>query len=87
VVNSSTPILVTGSVPFDTLGRGAQGAAIEEGTMGGIINVVIGLVLLGGGLSGALVFRGTDSGPLLAVVGAGLVIYGGYQLWRKTAKS
>ena len=50
--------------------------------MGGVINILIGLVLVGGGLSGNLVLRGTDSGPLLALLGAGLVVYGGYQLWR-----
>jgi hypothetical protein len=55
--------------------------------MGSIIYIIIGLVLLVGGLSGQLVFRGTDSGPLIAVVGAGLMIYGGYQVWTKTAKS
>ena len=72
-------------VVFD--GAGALDAAVEEGTMGGIINIVIGLVLLVGGLSGQLVFRGTDSGPLLAVLGAGLILYGGYQFWRTTRKS
>jgi hypothetical protein len=54
--------------------------------MGGIINIVIGLVFIGGGLSGALALRGTNSGPLLAMIGVGLVIYGVYRLW-KTAKS
>jgi hypothetical protein len=61
---------------------GADAATAEGSAMGGVINILIGLVLVGGGLSGNLVLRGTDSGPLLAVLGAGLVAYGGYQLWR-----
>ena len=76
-----------GKVSKSGTGEGALGAAIEEGTMGGIINIIIGLVLLVGGLSGQLVFRGTDSGPLLAVLGAGLILYGGYRFWRTTRKS
>jgi hypothetical protein len=55
--------------------------------MGGIINILIGLVLVGGGLSGGLVLRGTDSGPLLAVVGAGLAAFGAYQFWRARRSS
>jgi hypothetical protein len=51
--------------------------------MGGIVNIIIGLVFIVGGLSGQLSLRGTQSGPLLAVVGVGLVGLGIYRLAKK----
>jgi hypothetical protein len=56
--------------------------ACREGTMGPILNILIGIGLAVAGLSGNLVLRGTDSGPLLALVGAALAAYGVYQLVR-----
>ena len=44
--------------------------------MGGIFNIIIGVVFIIGGLTGNLQLRGFHSGPALAVVGAGLVIWG-----------
>jgi len=55
--------------------------------MGGIINIVIGLVLIIGGLSGGLVFRGTNSGILLALVGAVITVLGVVRLMRTKASS
>ena len=52
----------------------------------GIIDIIIGLVLVIGGLSGKLVFIGTQSGPLLAVLGLGLVGWGGYRIWKDEKK-
>ena len=50
--------------------------------MGGLINIVIGIVFVIGGLSGGLALRGTGSGPLLALVGAGLLVWGVIRLMR-----
>lgn len=48
--------------------------------MRGIINVIIGVVMVIGGLSGSLVLRGTGSGTALAVIGGGLILLGIYRL-------
>ena len=48
--------------------------------MRGIINIVIGVVMIVGGLSGKLVFRGTNSGVPLAVLGGVLVALGLYRM-------
>jgi len=55
--------------------------------MGGILNVVIGLVCIVGGLTGHLRLVGTDSGPLLAGIGAVLVLWGGYRIYRSRKRS
>jgi hypothetical protein len=51
--------------------------------MRGVINIVIGLVMVVGGLSGKLVVRGTQSGIALAVVGAILIGLGVYRMAKK----
>lgn len=48
-----------------------------------MFNIILGIVFIVGGLSGKLALRGTDSGPLLAALGAGLLAWGGYQMWKK----
>jgi hypothetical protein len=53
--------------------------------MRGIIDIIIGLVMVVGGLSGNLVFRGTDSGGLLAVVGVVLIGFGVFRLIKSSA--
>ena len=55
--------------------------------MGGIINIVTGVVLIIGGLSGSLVFRGTNSGVILALVGVVLTGLGVFRLMRAKASS
>jgi hypothetical protein len=50
--------------------------------MRGIINIIIGLVMIIGGLSGNLVLRGTHSGGALAVAGAFLILLGVFRLAR-----
>ncbi len=50
--------------------------------MRGILNIIIGGIMIVGGLSGGLVLRGTHSGGALAVVGGILVIVGLYRLTR-----
>ena len=49
--------------------------------MRGIINIIIGLVMVVGGLSGHLAFRGTNSGTALAAVGGVLILLGGFRLF------
>ena len=44
--------------------------------MGGILNIIIGIVCIVGGLTGKLELIGTHSGTPLAVLGAVLVIWG-----------
>ena len=44
--------------------------------MRGILNIIIGAVMIIGGLSGNLVLKGTKSGIALAVFGAILVVVG-----------
>jgi hypothetical protein len=46
-------------------------------------NIVIGVVFIVGAASGKLVLRGLDSSLGLGVVGAGLVIWGIFQLTSK----
>lgn len=43
-------------------------------------NIIIGVLFIIGGLSGKYALKGTDSTIGLAVVGAGLVVWGIYQL-------
>jgi len=43
-------------------------------------NIIIGVLFILGGLSGKYALKGTDSTIGLAVVGAGLVVWGIYQL-------
>ncbi len=50
--------------------------------MRGIINIVIGGVMLVGGLSGNLVMRGTSSGGALAALGGVLIAVGVYRLFQ-----
>jgi hypothetical protein len=62
--------------------RGTVGRCDRGGneSIGPVLTIVIGLVLVVGGLSGQLVFAGSsDSGPLLAVLGAALIVY---QFWK-----
>jgi hypothetical protein len=48
--------------------------------MRGIINIILGLVMIIGGLTGNLALIGTDSGLALAVCGGVLLALGGYRL-------
>ena len=48
--------------------------------MGGVINIIIGVVFIVGGLSGRLALIGTNNGIALAVVGVGLVGLGLFRL-------
>jgi hypothetical protein len=48
--------------------------------MRGVINIIIGAVMILGGLSGNLVLKGTQSGGGLAVVGAVLIVIGLFRL-------
>ena len=50
--------------------------------IGGILNIIIGLVFIAGGLSGKLALIGTDNGLFLAIPGGILVIWGVYRLKR-----
>ena len=50
--------------------------------MRGILNLIIGGVMVIGGLSGGLVLKGTQSGGALAAVGAVLCGVGLYRLTR-----
>lgn len=52
----------------------------EEERMRGIINIVLGLVMVIGGLTGRLALIGTNSGVALAVFGGVLIALGGYRL-------
>ncbi|MBI2193003.1 MAG: hypothetical protein HYU36_13575 [Planctomycetes bacterium] len=45
-------------------------------------NIIIGLIFVIGGLSGKLALVGTSSSGALAVVGAGLVVWGIFQIVR-----
>jgi hypothetical protein len=44
--------------------------------MRGIVNIIIGVVMVIGGLSGNLVLKGTQSGGALAAIGGVLVLVG-----------
>ena len=48
--------------------------------MRGIINVILGLLMVAGGLSGKFVLLGTSSGVLLAVFGGAVAGMGVYSL-------
>jgi hypothetical protein len=48
--------------------------------MRGILNIIIGAVMIIGGLSGSLVMRGTGSGVALAVLGGVFVVLGLFRL-------
>jgi hypothetical protein len=48
--------------------------------MRGIINIVLGAIMVIGGLSGQLVMRGTESGVALAVIGGALIVFGLFRL-------
>jgi len=50
--------------------------------MRGIINIIIGLVMVIGGLTGNLVLKGTQSGGALAAIGALLILIGLFRLTR-----
>ena len=50
--------------------------------MGGILNIIIGLVCIVGGLTGHLRLVGTYSGHLLAGIGGVLVAWGVYRIYR-----
>ncbi|QVL30114.1 hypothetical protein KIH39_14750 [Telmatocola sphagniphila] len=50
--------------------------------MGGIVNIIIGIVFVAGGLSGNLVLKGTSSGPGIAIVGGILILVGIFRLAR-----
>lgn len=51
--------------------------------MGGIFNIVIGLILVGAGLSGNFSLIGTDSPALLIAVGAVLTGFGIHRVIRE----
>lgn len=53
--------------------------------MGGIVNVIVGLVMLGGAMSGKLVFRGTTSSTPLGVIGVVLIGVGIYRIVQNQA--
>lgn len=53
----------------------------------GILNLVLGGIMIVGGLDGGLVLRGTDSGGALAVFGAVLVALGLYRISSASKKS
>jgi hypothetical protein len=55
--------------------------------MGGILNIIIGIVCIAGGLSGHLRLIGTNSGYLLAGIGAVLVAWGSYRVYRNRQMS
>ena len=47
--------------------------------MGGIFNIVIGLIMLVGGLSGRLALIGTNNSTILAAIGAAVLAFGVYR--------
>jgi hypothetical protein len=53
--------------------------------MRGILNIIIGGIMIVGGLSGNLVLKGTHSGGALAGVGALIVLIGIFRLMRARA--
>ena len=55
--------------------------------IGGILNIIIGLVFIVGGLSGKLALMGTNNGTFLAIAGGALVIWGVYRLKRAHSAS
>ncbi len=55
--------------------------------MRGILNIIVGVVMIFGGLSGELVLKGTDSGGALAVLGLVVLGFGFFQIFRGPADS
>ena len=55
--------------------------------IGGILNIIIGLVFIVGGLSGKLALIGTNNGTFLAMAGGALIIWGVYRLKRARSAS
>jgi hypothetical protein len=53
-----------------------------RGMTGGIINIVLGGVMIAGGATGKLVLIGTSSSTAIMVVGAVLVALGGYRIFK-----
>lgn len=51
--------------------------------MGGIFNIVIGIIMIVGGLSGRLALLGTNSPKILAAVGVVVLALGIYQVAKK----
>ena len=54
--------------------------------MGGVLNIIIGIVFIIGGLTGNLALIGTNSGPALAVLGVVLVIWGVVRMIRSRTR-
>lgn len=54
--------------------------------MGGIVNIVVGAILIGGGLSGYITTRGQDNGWLFALIGVVIGGWGVYRLIQARAK-
>ena len=50
--------------------------------MRGILNIIIGGIMVVGGLSGGLVLKGTQSGGALAVIGGVIMLIGVVRLMR-----
>ena len=55
--------------------------------MRGILNIIVGAVMIFGGLSGELVLKGTDSGGALAVLGLVVLGFGFFQIFRASTDS
>ena len=51
--------------------------------IGGIINIIVGLVCVGAGLSGRFVLLGTQSSIPLVAIGAAVAGYGVYRIIRE----
>ncbi len=54
--------------------------------MGGVFNIIVGLLMVAAGLSGKFSLIGTDNSGLLAAVGAGVAGYGIYRTVRDRSK-
>jgi hypothetical protein len=52
--------------------------------MGGVLNIIIGLIFIIGGLSGNPVMKGTQSGGALAVIGVFLLGPGAYRMLNRS---
>lgn len=61
--------------------------AKQGANVGGILQIIIGLICIAGGLSGRLRLVGTSSGPLLAGIGGVLVAWGIYRIYRSRRRS
>jgi hypothetical protein len=71
-------MMATHKIADETLAR--RPCVLHNPAMRGILNIVIGVVMVIGGLSGQLVMRGTNSGTALAVIGGALIIFGLFRL-------